>query len=169
MWDGLASRTLDFKPYVTQYHDTTLVLYSQTIAYNWIITGLIVWKLWKVHRQNNAIDTASTEESPYVRIIVVLIESGGLYSLALLAFAITYGYGTVSNLCNDMGEPLTSFPLQGIYAIVISPSLPFIIGIVPVLIVLVCPNVVLAFCVLMVRAQLTECSVGLRHPESSGL
>ena len=101
VWDGIGSRLMSMHSVQKKYTKTTLILYSHTIAYNWIVTGLIIWKLWRHHREAATLGQESTD-SPYIKVIVAMVESGALYSMTLLAFAVTYGYGTVRRpSCTD--------------------------------------------------------------------
>ncbi|KAG8988025.1 hypothetical protein FRB93_004308 [Tulasnella sp. JGI-2019a] len=76
------------------YNTLVVVLLSNIIVETWYSTGLICYRLWSVDRQKRNITVAFHEElstgsdptSRYERIMRILIQSGMLHSLELVAF-----------------------------------------------------------------------------------
>ncbi|KAG8988028.1 hypothetical protein FRB95_005263 [Tulasnella sp. JGI-2019a] len=80
--------------FAAHYNTLVVVLLSNIIAETWYSTGLICYRLWSVDRQKRRVATAFHEElsagsaliGRYGRIMRILVQSGMLHSLELVAF-----------------------------------------------------------------------------------
>ena len=115
---------------------TSTVLFM-TLIYNWIVTALIVGRLWWADRRLKANYTAGAPPKDYIKIIIALVESGALYSIALGAFLLAYLCGNVSLYNAALSDRCLLSSDQGPVSLVFAPSLPRIVGLVPTLICLV--------------------------------
>ena len=79
-----------------------LALICISLGLNWLITGLIVGRLWWADRELRK-SYASSDTPPassYTRITVALVESGILYSALLACYLIANYAGNVRNVCD---------------------------------------------------------------------
>jgi len=75
--------------YMRPYNAWTIALYSLTFVYNWVMTGLVVWRLrWADHGQR--VSPCGPQAGAYTKVIIALVECGMLYSLSLVAFVIAF-------------------------------------------------------------------------------
>ena len=74
------------------------------MAANWIITSLIVFRLWKVGRKT--LSRIGRKNDPYSPMIRAFVESGALYSLTALAFLVAYGVEVSEHSDVLHGRPL---------------------------------------------------------------
>lgn len=74
--------------YQTAFSIWTEVLFATEFIVTWMVTGMIIGRLWYVGRRARAISDRS--ENRYSSIIRGFIESGALYSLAIGAFLIMW-------------------------------------------------------------------------------
>ena len=90
-----------------------LAVVSLAMAFNWIVTGLIVSKLWWAdkHLQNASVlsyydgTTAVPVTRVYQKVIIGMIESGALFSVIWLIWMVTFTLGEV-RLANTFLGPL---------------------------------------------------------------
>lgn len=79
-----------------QFNRRTIVaqtMFGLTILLCWYVTALICGRLWYVRDRvirHTKPDDEELESSPYMKIILVLVESGALYSVWMLAFLVAY-------------------------------------------------------------------------------
>ncbi|KAF9255671.1 hypothetical protein L218DRAFT_1008306 [Marasmius fiardii PR-910] len=77
------------------YGDTAIGI---SLAINVVTTGLIVWRIWSIDKQNTSVMTNDTDmrarSSKLRRVVRILIDSAGLYTIATIIFVITYVTGS---------------------------------------------------------------------------
>lgn len=65
------------------------VTLGTALAANWVITGLVVYRLWAVGRR--PLVRIGRKNDPYSPAIRAFVESGALYSITTLIFLVAYG------------------------------------------------------------------------------
>lgn len=82
----------------TRYQSTAAALIYISMGLNWLVTGLIVGRLWWADRKLKATyrSADSAPRTSYTKIMVALIESGAFYSIYLVAYLIGNYAGNVS-------------------------------------------------------------------------
>ncbi|KAF9263823.1 hypothetical protein L218DRAFT_944281 [Marasmius fiardii PR-910] len=68
-----------------------------SLALNIVTTGLIVWKIWSMDKQNTSIMTNNTDiraRSKLRQIVRIIIDSAALYTIATTIFVILYAAGS---------------------------------------------------------------------------
>jgi len=63
--------------------------FSMTLATNVVCTGLIVYRIWRSQRQVEP----ACKNSTFLPVMVMIIESGAIYSAALISVVVTYSAG----------------------------------------------------------------------------
>lgn len=86
------------------YPQLTQSLLSTMLIYTWLVTGLIVFKLFKVNKQMVVMSNGRAG-SDYSKIIVALVESGALMSLTLVAYFVASNVGNVCNGTTGVANP----------------------------------------------------------------
>jgi len=75
--DGALLNAHNLIPFITS-------MLSLTLAMNILTTGLIVHRIWSVQRRLHKRNTFSHTESPLSRVLVVMIESGLMYTVSIV-------------------------------------------------------------------------------------
>lgn len=75
--DGALLNAKNLIPFITS-------MLSLTLAMNILTTGLIVHRIWRVQRRLNRRTTFTHTENPLSRVLVVLIESGLMYTISIV-------------------------------------------------------------------------------------
>ncbi|KAG8988032.1 hypothetical protein FRB93_004315 [Tulasnella sp. JGI-2019a] len=92
-FDILFAKRFQDPTFLAQYNALDVVVLSNVIAETWYSTGFICYRLWSMERQKRKVGGASHEDinpqsatNRYSKVMRVLIRSGMLHSIALLAF-----------------------------------------------------------------------------------
>lgn len=85
-------------------HWIGIAVLGVTLAYNWLVTGLIIGKLWWSNRRIS--DTGPNKQlaRDYSGIIIALAESGIIYSLAILGYIVT-------NFIDSVSVPVSTYTI----------------------------------------------------------
>ncbi|KAJ6478200.1 hypothetical protein C8R45DRAFT_1006760 [Mycena sanguinolenta] len=82
--------------------------FGLTLATNVLVTALTAGRIWWICRQSRAYLNTS-EQRRYTSSVTILVESGVLYSVALLTYLIVI---SIPNLINTLGEPILQMLTQ---------------------------------------------------------
>ncbi|KAG8858378.1 hypothetical protein FRB96_005263 [Tulasnella sp. 330] len=74
----------------TLFDIMTEVSFVVTVAINILVTGLIVWRIRQVNKQVRIVQGEEVERSSYTKIILLLVESGSLYTASQLVYLIAF-------------------------------------------------------------------------------
>lgn len=81
---------------LSKYSAWTIALITTELVANWLVTLLIIWKLWRVGNKVEEADTRT--KNMYMHVIIALVESGMLFSITIGAFVAITVTGNVSTL-----------------------------------------------------------------------
>lgn len=103
---------IDVHGYSAKYQDPYMVwteaLVAAEMLVTWVVTGLIIGKLWWVGRRSKAAaQPGGPPVNRYRSIIIALVESGALYSVTMLIFLILWIPKWVSEDTLDWHPQLT--------------------------------------------------------------
>lgn len=86
-----------------QWLGSTKAMLTIDIILNWLVTILIIWRIWRVANRARAI--SSHQRNRYLSVILALVESGMLFSLTIGVYAVLWYINLVSDL-------MLSFPIR---------------------------------------------------------
>ncbi|KAG9010209.1 hypothetical protein FRB94_010908 [Tulasnella sp. JGI-2019a] len=95
----MAGTRLQDPGFATQIYAVTITVFIMNITTTWYLTGFICYRLWSSQRRNRATDDYGgyANPGPYSKMIMVLVESGMLYSVTEGIFLICIVAHSVSD------------------------------------------------------------------------
>lgn len=87
--DGLRTKG-NKASYDTKYDNLAIASFSLSMPFNWILSALVIGRLWWNNRQEQNEGKGDSALKPYMKVMIALVESGSLYSIILLGYVISY-------------------------------------------------------------------------------